>query len=457
MNLETKETTVQKRIDKALKLVDTTRFVIIGCGAIECVSKYLKEYFNGKTALIVADTNTNIAAGITVMEHLRSSGYPVIQPMIYECTNLYAEMQYVEQLQHHLSGNSVVPIAVGSGTINDITKLAAGRCGLPYITVPTAASMDGYTAFGASISYKGAKQTFNCAAPLVVIADINIIAAAPNELNAAGYADLIAKIPSGADWIIADALEIEPIHTQAWNLTQTHIRDLVSTPSGIYSGDKDAIIRLMEGLIMTGLGMQASKTSRPASGAEHQFSHLWDNQHHTFKGAIPYHGFKVGIGSLASEALYEKILLRDKSDFETDEKKITGQQLPFNEIEKQIQRHFHDKYLANQAIEQCKAKYIGSKELADRIRLLKSIWPELKSHLAKQLLGALKMKQMLADAGAPVNPEDIGISRQLLKLSYEQAQLIRKRYTILDLVSETGLWKTCVDPLFMKGGFWFEE
>jgi len=67
MNLETKETTVQKRIDKALKLVDTTRFVIIGCGAIECVSKYLKEYFNGKTALIVADTNTNIAAGITVM------------------------------------------------------------------------------------------------------------------------------------------------------------------------------------------------------------------------------------------------------------------------------------------------------------------------------------------------------------------------------------------------------
>lgn len=64
------------------------------------------------------------------------------------------------------------------------------------------------------------------------------------------------------------------------------------------------------------------------------------------------------------------------------------------------------------------------------------------------------MKQMLLDAGAPTMPEEIGISRERLKLSYLQAQLIRQRFTILDLVLQTNQWGACVNPLFEKNGFW---
>src|SRR4029077_17844815 len=107
--------------------------------------------------------------------------------------------------------HDAIPIAVGSGTINDLTKLAAHHAGRSYLCVATAASMDGYTAFGASITYQGSKQTFDCPAPAAVIADLDIICAAPGDMNAWGYADLLAKVTAGADWLLADALGIEPI------------------------------------------------------------------------------------------------------------------------------------------------------------------------------------------------------------------------------------------------------
>jgi len=66
----------------------------------------------------------------------------------------------VERLTASLKQHDAIPVAVGSGTINDLVKLAAHQSGRSYLCVATAASMDGYTAFGASITHQGAKQTF---------------------------------------------------------------------------------------------------------------------------------------------------------------------------------------------------------------------------------------------------------------------------------------------------------
>src|SRR5205823_5255621 len=98
-----------------------------------------------------------------------------------------------------------------SGSINDLTKLASHQLNRPYMCVATAASMDGYAAFGASITRNGIKDTFACPAPRMVLADLEILSAAPPELNAAGYADLLAKVTAGADWILADAVGAERI------------------------------------------------------------------------------------------------------------------------------------------------------------------------------------------------------------------------------------------------------
>ena len=122
--------------------------------------------------------------------------------------------------------------------------------------------MDGYTAFGASITYQGAKQTFLCPAPTAVLADLEVICAAPGLMNAWGYTDLLAKVTAGADWIVADALGIEPIDPPAWAIVQGRLREMVADPAGVAARNPEAVGRLVEGLMLGGFGMQSSRSSR---------------------------------------------------------------------------------------------------------------------------------------------------------------------------------------------------
>src|SRR4029079_10015041 len=133
---------------------------------------------------------------------LRAAGRSVAAPIVFPgAPALYADFENVLTLEQRLRGLDAIPVVVGSGTLNDLTKLAAHRVGRPYMCIGTAASMDGYTAFGASITHNGSNNTCGCAAPMVVVADLNGIGAAPKPMNAWGYADLLAKVTAGADWI----------------------------------------------------------------------------------------------------------------------------------------------------------------------------------------------------------------------------------------------------------------
>src|ERR1043166_1573838 len=265
----------------ALSAARDTRVLEIGSGVLNKTPEIFRRQFGERMAVIVADSNTFAVAGRKVVELFQGANQACRQPFIYADPGLYAEHTRVTELEASLKQHDAIPIAVGSGTINDLTKLAAHRAGRSYICVATAASMDGYTAYGASITYQGSKQTFDCPAPAGVIADLDIISAAPGDMNSWGYTDLIAKITAGADWILADALGIEPIQPQPWSIAQGRLRELLSNPAGVRARQSEAVRQLTEGLILGGFAMQAARTSRAASGAEHQFRHLWDMQYHT--------------------------------------------------------------------------------------------------------------------------------------------------------------------------------
>ena len=138
--------------------------------------------------------------------------------------------------------------------------------------------------------------------------DPRIAAKGPKAMSASGYADLIAKIPAGADWMIADVVGSEAIDRFAFDLVQDGLQEALSDPEGVYNGDVKKVEQLAEGLLLSGFAMQAAKSSRPASGMEHQFSHFWDMEDLEFEGKHVSHGFKVGIGTLASTASLELLL-----------------------------------------------------------------------------------------------------------------------------------------------------
>jgi len=245
-----------------------------------------------------------------VKNYFGAAGIAHDEPHVYGYDDSFAEWTYVEELENVLKKTDAIPVAVGSGVINDLTKLTAHRCGRRYMCVGTAASMDGYTAYGASITYQGNKQTFDCPAPYGMALDPRIAAKAPKAMSASGYADLIAKIPAGADWMIADVVGSEAIDRFAFDLVQDGLQEALSDPEGVYNGDVKKVEQLAEGLLLSGFAMQAAKSSRPASGMEHQFSHFWDMEDLEFEGKHVSHGFKVGIGTLASTASLELLLGR---------------------------------------------------------------------------------------------------------------------------------------------------
>ena len=382
----------------------------------------------------------------------RRAGHPLLEPLLLEQTGLHAEHHHVEALEASFKRHAAVPVAVGSGTINDLVKLASHRTGRPYLCVATAASMDGYTAFGASITFQGSKQTFTCPAPTAVLADLDVIRAAPKPMSAWGYADLLAKITSGADWLLADALGVEALIPKAWDIVQGTLRDWVADPAGVQAGTPQALECLVEGLIFSGLAMQCAQSSRAASGAEHQFSHLWDMQHHTHRGAAPSHGFKVGIGTLAVATLYERLLERslEKLDVAACAAAWPGTATWLA----RAQAWLGEGSLLTVAARELEAKACDSGALAKQLETLRANWPKLRERLRNQLLPVPVLRTMLQAAGAPTEPEAIGISRARLRDSYRQAFCIRRRFTVLDVAMRTGLLEDCLDEIFGSQGLW---
>src|SRR4051794_25371345 len=146
-------------LSDALQSARETRALEIGPGILSRAAKLFREQFGNRPALVVTDSITNNIAGRAVLESFRAASHPCLEPFVYTDPTLYAEFGYVTPLETALKQNDAIPVAIGSGTINDLTKLAAHRAQRPYMCVATAASMDGYTAFGASITHKGSKQT----------------------------------------------------------------------------------------------------------------------------------------------------------------------------------------------------------------------------------------------------------------------------------------------------------
>ena len=442
-------------IRTALRDATDTKDVVIGAGALAQVPEVFRRTFGpGASAVVIADGNTWPVAGERVQAGLEAAGLPTAAPYRFPPdTFVYAEYTNIERLRDDLRDVDATPVAVGSGSLNDIVKRAAHELGRPYMNVATAASMDGYTAFGAAITKEGYKQTMTCPAPRAVVADLDVLRTAPPDMTASGYGDLLGKITAGADWIVADELGVEPVNRSVWDLVQGPLRSSVARPAELAAGDPDAMDNLIEGLIMSGLAMQAASSSRPASGAEHQFSHLWEMEGHGHDWTPPLsHGFKVGVGSVAIAALYERILERDLSQLDVEA--ATAAWPDREEVERRVRAAHTTPGLDEAAVAETLAKYIDADELGKRLEVLKARWPELRKRLEDQLMPAERLREMLAAAGCPTGPDDIRLDRQAFRATYHRAQMIRRRYTVLDLATEAGILNQAVDELFAPGGFW---
>lgn len=440
-------------IRQALERTTDTKEAIIRVGAMDKAPGMFTRLFPGKRACIVADRNTYAAAGEYIERKMSESGIPMEKTFVFEDPELYAEWGYLEQIEEYLGQSDMIAVAVGSGVINDLCKLASHHLGRRYMAVGTAASMDGYTAYGASITFQGNKQTFDCPAPEGIIMDPAIAAAAPEELTASGYADLLAKIPAGADWIIADAAGAEKIDEFAFNLVNSGLKDALGDPDSLYHRDAGSTEKLAEGLIMSGFAMQAMQSSRPASGTEHQFSHFWDMEGLELDGRHVSHGFKVAIGTLVSTSCLEFLIRYDMKKLNVEE--CVRRWPSWEEMEQHIRTIFAGKpgHL-ERGLQESRAKYINRDELRRELGDIVRSWPELRTRISEQIIPFWKVEDSLRRIGAPHRPEMIGVSKERLRDTFRCIPFMRNRYTGIDLIYRCRLMPEVEKFLFGKGGRW---
>lgn len=448
-----KPSLIEQVLSRALAEARETRLVRMAPGARRETGAAFAKLFGSSEAFLVADSNTFAAAGRDALDSLRAAGQKCAEPFIFTEPDLYAEYGYCQRLRDALARTDAIAVAVGSGTINDLTKRASHELGRPYMSVATAASMDGYTAYGASITRDGQKLTLECPAPAAVVADLDVITGAPEALGASGYADLLAKIAAGADWIVAATAGAEPIAVHIWEMVQGPLRMMVANPEAIRRRDPDALHRLICGLLITGFAMQSFRSSRPASGCEHQFSHLWDMQHHTYRGVMPSHGFKVGIGTLASAALHDWLFSHAAPPFEVEAAAAAWPELA--DYEAEAARLFEGQAdVTEKALEEIRAKQIPREAIHNQLTRLHADWAEMRVQIKAQLQPFDELAAMLATAGAPSQPEQIGITRPHLRRAYREAFFVRRRFTVLDLAERIGLFEPALAALFSADGPW---
>ncbi len=444
------------QLARAVSAASTTRDISIAAGSIARLPEVLRRTASAARYVIVADDHTWQVAGAQAAAVTAAAGLASAEPIVLsEQPRVKARAETAHEIAARIGAQEALPVVIGSGVLNDLVKYAAELAGTPYVCVPTAASMDGYAASGAALREGGFKRTLACAAPVAIVADLDVIATAPALMGAWGYGDLVGKLVAGADWIVADALGEEPLNPGPFAMVQDNLAAWLGDPAGVRQRDRAALAGLMRGLLMAGLAMQAHGNSRPASGSDHQFAHLWEMEEVAIDGQPVSHGACVGVGCVSMVAAYEWLMQQDLRAI--DPVRLAARAPSPAALQTEIEAAFPLRFMAANAQTEAGAKAATPQIVERRLKALKANWRDIAAALHRRLPHAGTVQQWLAAAGGPSDAPAIGVPRDKHARDYARARLIRRRFTGLDVLHDLGWLERAVLELFAPGGFWFNE
>lgn len=387
------------------------RDVRIGSGLIHHVGEIIKENGFSKHLLLVADTNT-LRAAEGIADSL--TGFDV-EYKIYDSLRV-AEMKHVNELESMIVDKDISILSVGTGSVNDVCRLAAARQNKKMCIVATAPSMDGFASYGAPIVSNGFKATYAAKSPEVIIGDTKILAAAPNALKSAGFGDMIAKYVGLIDWQISTLLTGEYYCEKIAALTRTAADELMEMADKVTANDEYTAGKIFEALLKTGIGMSFAQNSRPASGSEHIIAHLMECVELRDNIIPNYHGDDVGVCTLAMLQYYEALAEREQIDTQHET-------VDWDDVYA---------FYGNMA-DDVKALNTPT-TVTDEVDkdVLKDKWGEI-IRIIHDVPSYETCKRAMQKAGCKITVEDIGKSRDLFENCVTYSPYMRRRLTLLRL------------------------
>ena len=308
------------------------KVIEVSSGAIEKVADILSGY---KRIMLVADENTYEVAGRRVEKILKDAGMLSHTSVIdspglptWENVGRVLIEAGIDAEVYDINAFSKNPdyiLAVGSGAVNDICRMVSYRIGIEYGVVGTAPSMDGYASVVAPLICGKRKIVYTCSIARHIIIDLDVCAAAPYDMLLAGIGDMIGKYVAILDWELSRDATGEYYCEKVANMVLEATAKCVESATELEKRELKTIESSVSGLILSGLCIAYTGTSRPASGTEHMVGQTWEVMD-VEKGKTPHlHGIEVGEATIAAIVMYKE-LYRRTSDSHL--KELIGKYIP---------------------------------------------------------------------------------------------------------------------------------
>ena len=406
--------------------------VVVGSGVVERLPEFVKKY--GKKPFVVADVNTYAAAGEKVCRLLNAAGIP-FGSFVFKDKALEPDEHAVGAAFMHFDKSCDVVVGVGSGVVNDVCKILSNLTGLPYIIVATAPSMDGYASATSSMSRDGVKVSLNSRCADVIIGDTQILKTAPDHMLRSGLGDMLAKIVSIAEWRIAHIITGEYYCEEVAQLIRTAVKKCVDNAQGLLKREDAAIEAVFEGLVIGGVAMAYAGVSRPASGVEHYFSHVWDMRGLEFGTKVDLHGIQCAMATLKAVELYEKVMAFPPN---WEKARTYVESFDLEDWNARLRSFLGSSAETMIQLEKKEGKYRKDTHEA-RFRLIQENWEGILKILREELPSKEALCKLMDTVGISRDLNAIGVDRETARTTFRATKDIRDKYVLSRLAWDLGI------------------
>lgn len=407
--------------------------VLVGKGVIGQLPEIVKRY-QAKRVFLLADLNTYKAAGERVAA-LLSEAQIAYSQYVFEESHLEPDEAAVGSAVMHFDQSCDLVIGIGSGVINDIGKIVSSMADLPYMIVGTAPSMDGYASATSSMSLDGLKVSLPSKCANVIIGDIDFLKTAPDQMLIAGLGDMLAKYISICEWRIAHLLVGEYYCETIAQMIREALAKCVQNAGGLLKREDEAIAAVFEGLVKGGEAMMYAGLSRPASGIEHYFSHIWDMRGLAFHTPVALHGLQCAVGTLLSARIYEQL-----KQVKPDEQRALAYVEHFDTAawQEALGALVGKGAKSMIALEVKEGKYDQQKH-AQRLKKIVRLWPEILQIIEEEVPSSQEIEKVLKTIHGPLSAGEVGQEEALLPQVFQATKDIRDKYIASRLAWDLGI------------------
>lgn len=426
------------------KHISGVKKVVIQKGAISALPDLIEEIGASKPFLL-SGHDTFAAAGEKVCSVLEAEGYSYSK-YVFPVSPVRPTEYTVGSALMHFDYSCDMIIGIGSGVINDTGKMLARATGLKYIIVATAPSMDGFVSGTSSMDRDGLKTTINSKAPWGVVGDLDVLCNAPMHLLRAGVGDMLAKITSLREWKLAEILVGEDYCPVIATLVQKALDKVISRTDGLLKRDPESVQAVLEGLLIAGIAMDYAGVSRPASGMEHYFSHIWDMRSLAFPECrFEQHGIQAGIGTLYTLMMYSRFLEKISVP-DCDKAMKYVREFSLEDWNRQLLDFIGPGAEAMIAGEKKDHKYDPEKH-ARRFRIIQERWDEI-TDIIRTLPSPDSVRTLMESIGFPTGAECIGYDREQIMRTCAMTKDIRDKYVGTRLLWDLGVLEEVIEETF---------